>query len=90
MSRRNGWWESVEACAFSGDGRAVIHAAARPLFTRFDECPQSDSHELDFRLSVAPSQIGAAIPRYPVNARHDYTYRPVAMGLHKAGKEVAL
>lgn len=31
-------WESMDAVrAFSGDGRAVIHDAARPLFISFDE-----------------------------------------------------
>jgi heme-degrading monooxygenase HmoA len=31
-------WESMDAVrAFSPDGRAVLHDAARPLFTRFDE-----------------------------------------------------
>ena len=50
LARRNGeqevefltltLWESIEVVrAFSGDGRAVIHDAARPLITRFDQYP---------------------------------------------------
>ena len=48
LARRNGdqevefltltLWESMDAVrAFSDDGRAVIHDAARPLFIHFDE-----------------------------------------------------
>jgi len=48
LARRNGdhevefltltLWESMDAVrAFSDDGRAVIHDAARPLLTRFDQ-----------------------------------------------------
>jgi heme-degrading monooxygenase HmoA len=48
LARRNGdhevefvtvtLWESMDAvCAFSHDGRAVIHDAARPLLLRFDQ-----------------------------------------------------
>ena len=50
LARRNGeqevefltltLWESMEVVrAFSDDGRAVIHDAARPLIIRFDEYP---------------------------------------------------